>query len=258
MKLIGKTMIKKVKKIANFLGLEVIRDETYRRLINDSDELTLAKIKLYLYKNSGNRELLTEWLNLSTAQILQDVVVADYFDYKQSGFFVEFGGADGKYLSNTYLLEKRLGWNGIVAEPAKGWHSALQMNRSCNISNKVVSGVSGQMINFEEDQDLTLSSVSKNTDQVGVGNYQVESISLKDLLGQFHAPKTIDFLSIDVEGHELEVLKEFKELPYRFKFIICEHTAVNPDTLKVVMSDAGYQTLEEGLGRQDFWFIPKF
>lgn len=210
-----------------------------------------------MYKNSKNRELLHDWLKLSTAQILQDVVAAEYFNYKKNGYFVEFGGADGKYLSNTYLLEKLLGWSGIIAEPAWGWHQDLQSNRSCKISHDIVSEVSDQIINFEEDQDLTLSAVSKSVINNSVKSYGVNTTTLKDLLEQFEAPETIDFLSIDVEGHELEVLKSFEELSYKFNFIMCEHIAVNPDTLKGIMNDAGYQIVEEGLGRQDFWFIPK-
>lgn len=251
-------MIKLVKKMANLLGLEIIRRDTFNWLIERSDELVLSRIKVHLYKKTKNQILLGKWLELSTSQILQDVVVAEHFDYMPNGYFVEFGGADGKYLSNTYLLEKHLGWKGIIAEPARSWHYELSKNRSCNISHDAVSQNSGTIINFEESNDLTLSSVSKDQSAKGPSIYGVNSISLKDLLDKFNAPKIIDFLSIDVEGHELEVLKDFSALPYRFNFIICEHASVDSTLLKALLNDAGYQIIEEGLGRQDFWFIPKY
>ena len=54
-------------------------------------------------------------------RIPMDLFVLQHLDFKKNGYFVEFGAADGKYLSNTYLMEKKFGWKGILCEPAKNF-----------------------------------------------------------------------------------------------------------------------------------------
>lgn len=55
----------------------------------------------------------------SRAQLLQDLFVLFCTESKERGYFVGVGATDGISLSNTYLLEREYGWEGILAEPAK-------------------------------------------------------------------------------------------------------------------------------------------
>ena len=59
----------------------------------------------------------------SKSQLRQDLFVLSETNFKRNGYFVEFGAASGFQLSNTYLLEQNFSWSGILAEPAKVWHS---------------------------------------------------------------------------------------------------------------------------------------
>jgi hypothetical protein len=54
------------------------------------------------------------------SQLGQDIFALDFADFKIGGTFLEIGAADGVTLSNTYLLEKRFGWTGVLCEPARG------------------------------------------------------------------------------------------------------------------------------------------
>ena len=54
-------------------------------------------------------------------------------DFKKKGYFVEFGAQNGIDHSNSYLLEKKFGWKGILAEPSKGSQKKLIENRDSHI-----------------------------------------------------------------------------------------------------------------------------
>jgi hypothetical protein len=66
--------------------------------------------------------------SISKSQIFQDLFILFMVHEKREGFFVDFGATDGVTLSNSWLLEKSYGWNGILAEPAQCWHNKLQTN----------------------------------------------------------------------------------------------------------------------------------
>jgi hypothetical protein len=85
-------------------------------------------------------------------------------NWKIIGYFVEFDATNGFNLSNTYLLEKDFGWNGILAEPAKVWHEELKANRSASLDFDCVWNKSGVIINFivaPEAEYSTISSFAK-------------------------------------------------------------------------------------------------
>ena len=68
----------------------------------------------------------------------------------KSGYFVEFGAIDGITNSNSYYFEKILGWNGILAEPAKKWHENLKYNRAVHIETDCVFSESNLTLEFVE------------------------------------------------------------------------------------------------------------
>lgn len=67
---------------------------------------------------------------------------------KRSGYFVEFGATNGRDLSNTYLLKKKYGWSGLLAEPFPHWHPDLRANRSAIIDHRCVWKASGEELCF--------------------------------------------------------------------------------------------------------------
>ena len=76
-------------------------------------------------------------LSFSKSQIRQDLFVLNELDFKKNGFFIEFGAANGLNNSNTFILENKFGWDGLLAEPAKIYHDNLANNRKCQIEKKM-------------------------------------------------------------------------------------------------------------------------
>jgi len=127
-----------------------------------------------------------------------------------------FGAADGVVISNTFFRESRYGWSGIVAEPARQWHNALKQNRRCSIDLRCVWTKSGELLEFNETEAAQFSTINSfsDTDLLGRSRtngqrYVVKTVSLADLLGDYDAHKVIDYLSMDTEGSELEILNGF-------------------------------------------------
>lgn len=201
-------------------------------------------------------------LTKSKSQLRQDLFVLSELEFKKNGFFVEFGATDGILLSNTYLLEKEFNWTGILAEPAKCWHDDLSANRSASIETRCVWTNSGSTIDFNEVDLAGLSTISSfssvdfHRDARKVGKtYEVETISLNDLLEKYSAPRQIDYLSIDTEGSEFEILNALDLNKYQFNVITCEHnfTRMRRD-IHALLSRNGYVRKYVRLSQIDDWY----
>lgn len=196
------------------------------------------------------------------SQLGQDIFALTQIGTKQPGYFVEFGATDGKSLSNTYLLEKYFGWTGILAEPARVWHSALRSNRSCHIDQDCVWSESGKTLDFLETDIAELSTIRSfedddlNASRRAGGSYGVSTVSFVDLLRRYEAPSTIEYLSIDTEGSEYEILRDFDFDTYRFKVISCEHNySKNRVAIRSLLERHGYQAVRPDLSDFDDWYV---
>lgn len=199
----------------------------------------------------------------SKSQFKQDIFVLSQTGFKRNGFFVEFGGLDGVLGSNTYLLEKEFGWNGIIAEPLKSMHDEIQKNRTCNIEFNCIWSESKKILNFNETDQPALSTIEQfnNSDLHSVNRqkfkkYTVETISLLDMLEKHKAPYYIDYLSIDTEGSEFEILNTFDFSKRKIKIITCEHNfSHNRDKINSLLTNFGYKRFFPNLSQFDDWYV---
>ena len=202
----------------------------------------------------------------SQAQLFQDLLVIFFMKGKRDGFFVEFGATNGRDHSNTHILEEDFGWKGILAEPAKCWHAALKANRRASIDTRCVWKQTGARLEFKETEIAELSTLSnlvdkdyqKSNREKGM-TYSVETVSLNDLLKAHSAPREIDYLSIDTEGSELEILQAFDFTDYDIKVVTAEHNFVEPNRRKVLqlLSGKGFVRLFEPLSKFDDWYVKR-
>ena len=134
------------------------------------------------------------------------------FPGKRNGYFVEVGALDGVRMSQSYLFEKTLDWKGIIVEPNPVWKDGIELERSCNISTNAVSNTNGTAV-FEcrevEAFSGLKSSINESRTSDVVDEFDVETITLVGLLDKFDAPDVIDWVSIDTEGAELDILNKF-------------------------------------------------
>ena len=96
------------------------------KLYSEKAEFDFEFIKVL---GQNERETFLKWREFSKAQLSQDILVAMKLNSLRGGFFVEIGGADGVYCSNTHMLEKELALEGVIVEPARSWHKELRRNR---------------------------------------------------------------------------------------------------------------------------------
>lgn len=187
---------------------------------------------------------------MSYSQLGQDLEVIKFYNNKENGFFIEIGASDGIILSNTYLLERQYKWSGICCEPIPNNFTKLVKNRPNSICyDKAVYNSSGLTLNFDiaNNYDL-LSGISSHIDthksavDVNKKTIQVQTISLLDVLNDAKAPSFIEYMSLDTEGSELEILKNFDFEKYTFGLIDVEHNYKEPrrTEIKNLLLTKGY------------------
>ncbi len=134
------------------------------------------------------------------------------FENKRNGYFVEVGALDGFLMSQSYIFEKQLDWEGIVVEPNPMWKDGLSYHRKCNVSTEAISDKKGKMI-FECREQPAFSGLKTATNESRISDivdeFEIETITLVDLFDKFNAPDVLDWVSIDTEGAEVGILEQF-------------------------------------------------
>ncbi len=162
-----------------------------------------------------------------------------YLNFKR-GFFIEAGANNGYSQSNTYFLEKRRGWCGILIEgiPELCEQCKKVRRRSLVINCALVSSdfreptvtmhyahlmsVVDGSLKTKEDQDSHLRRGIDLQELDESYSIDVPARTLESILDDIPALPRIDFFSLDVEGYELNVLRGLNLFKYRPTFILVE------------------------------------
>lgn len=262
-----------LRKSFGFVGTELIGHAELNSYRRELDYYRNIDSSLLFYKELPQtaRELIAPYLPHSKSQLSQDLFALAHAGTNSPKFFVEFGATDGISLSNTWLLEKLLGWEGILAEPARVWHDSLNINRKCNISTKCVASESARKVKFLEVVNrggghAELSGIKEfanngdSASDIRINNsleYDVDTILLNDLLDMYNAPAEIQFMSIDTEGSELDILQSYDFGDRKIKSMCIEHNFVN-STRKLINSlllDKGYRQVYDRVSKHDDWYV---
>ena len=157
-----------------------------------------------------------------------------YLNFRH-GFFIEAGANDGVTQSNTYYLEKALGWHGILIEPLPRLFSMCKKNRpNSTVYNcaLVSPEKEGTAVTICETEPAGLLSKIVEGDKIPDGiATAIRGKTLTSVLSETF-PKKIDFFSLDVEGYEIPVLNGLDLSKFKPKFILVETAQVqNVDSI---------------------------
>ena len=209
-------------------------------------------------------EFCQQYQALSHAQIQQDLWVLFETQKQHGGYFVEFGANDGVTISNTLALARYFGWRGLLIEPGAKEFAALQKSRpesACVFG--VVSAQEGD-VDFVYTPESPLAATMPefvSSDLHGAVRrrnmvvQRVPSHRLTALLAREKAPQIIDFMSIDTEGSEYDILQDFDFSAYDVRLIVVEHNHTDKEKMiDDLLIGRGYQRVWPEFSGHDAWY----
>lgn len=169
--------------------------------------------------------------------ILRHLVGSD----KMEGFYVDVGAFHPTLFSNTYFFYLN-GWRGINIDARPGSKEIFDKVRSRDINLELgVSRERGTMTYYFIGESSPMNSFSPEfLEQIGMrgevkSEIPIPTLPLRDILDE-HLPQAqpIDFMNVDVEGHDLEVLESNDWRRFRPRFIVVEDEVVNAGESEIV------------------------
>jgi FkbM family methyltransferase len=188
---------------------------------------------------------------ISYAQNFEDILLARVFP-NPNGFYIDVGAADPVTHSVTKLFYDR-GWHGINLEPHEGFFNRLRASRPRDLNlNVAVSNYSGEIIFYQVPSCSGWATVSSSQARIladrglEVVPGSMTAVTLAEVCAN-HASTPIDFLKIDVEGAERQVLLGADFNKWRPRVVVVEATEQGSHT-------PNFECWEELLTGQDYLF----
>jgi FkbM family methyltransferase len=184
-------------------------------------------------------------------------LVWEFFGRKREGFFVEVGANDPRHGSQTWLLEEN-GWRGVLVEPQTAFYERLVRERPrSKVHHAACSAPESRGTATLHIANLPgFSTLEKQPDTHGVTFVETESVrvtTLDDVLEAEGNP-SVDFVSVDVEGQELNVLRGFSIARHRPKLLLIEDNVRNLDKHRYLQA-RGYRLVKRTTLNN--WYVPE-
>tara|TARA_Y100000310_G_scaffold328692_1_gene397230 strand:+ start:1882 stop:2529 length:648 start_codon:yes stop_codon:yes gene_type:complete len=191
---------------------------------------------------------------------------------KRNGYFVDVGAYEGIHASNTCLFERNYNWKGICIEanPRGNIFEYLLKNRTCICENVAI---------FSSNTEVKFMARGRRADCSGIfdpsfhgqgietraGKHPlitIQTVTLEHILDKHKAPKIIDYLSIDTEGAEYEIIRVFPFNKYQFRAITIEHNAFTGRDIDIkkqanirkLLTANGYKLFPDNNFQAEDWF----
>ncbi len=179
----------------------------------------------------------------SYSQEGEDMILRRIFEKQKTGFYVDVGAHHPKRFSNTYFFY-RAGWKGINIDAMPGSMEQFKKYRPRDINLEIAVSDEKEEFTYYAFNEPALNGFSKKISDSRNGNENYKIIfskkmktnRLEDVLDEYFSPENaIDFMSIDVEGLDFQVLKSNNWDKYVPKVILCE--ALNSNLKEVKTSE---------------------
>ena len=187
---------------------------------------------------------------------VEDQLKDEFFAGKRDGYFVDVGANDPKAMSQSWQLEQK-GWHGVLVEPQPVLAQKLKEQREAAVFACVCSSPenAGKIMKFQvsgihSSLDLNFFVAGMRKEDI----IEVPARTLDDILAEAKAPVPIDLLAIDVESHEIEVLKGVTLTRWRPRLIVIEDLAFNTRLHRYLRSHGYKWVRRTGLNG---WYVPE-
>ena len=169
---------------------------------------------------------------MTESQLGADLWVMSKFPKDYKGYFVDVGAADGYAISNTLQLELH-GWKGIAVD---AFPRNFEKRTNTVVETAVVCAQKDELVNFVVPVNFRdFSGIERNLGKHRDAINKVEKTTvllktclLGDILHKHGAPSIIDYLNLDIEGSEHDVLSTFPFSKFKFRYLTVEHNFEEP------------------------------
>jgi FkbM family methyltransferase len=204
---------------------------------------------------NGRIEVLGRFMTAIFEYTTENRLKEEFFGQSGQGYFVDVGANDPTIGSQSWHLEQ-LGWNGVLVEPQQDLAGQLRQRRRAKVYAVACSALenSGKIL------ALNLAGIQTSLNpnffvpdmrRAGVCTVQVRT--LDEILADAGAPAPLDFVSIDVESHEIDVLRGFDLAKWRPRLILIEDVVSNLRLHRYLRSRHYKWVRRTGINS---WYIP--
>ena len=193
------------------------------------------------FKNSGQDEL---------------ALVRAFFNDKKHGFYVDVGANDPVIGSQTYHLEQ-LGWQGLLIEPLPYLADLLRENRKATVAQFACSAPENHNQKLQFLMAGVYSTLNKAPIAIGANSKAYVEVTCKTLdaiLDENGVKPSFDFISIDIEGHEMEMFKGLTLQKWQPALVLLEDHVTSHEKHHHMQKN-GYQLIMRTA--MNSWYVPK-
>lgn len=175
------------------------------------------------------------------SQFKQDhyIFVNHFSKLDRRGVYIDLASNEPVTMSNSYFFDICLGWDGICVEANPQYHDKIRLLRSCKLIPRCVSDTENRKVSYVLAGGLGgISETIRFREISQERKIQMNCLTMRDVLGL--NIRNIDYMSLDVEGHEIQVLNGFDWNTTKVSIITIEISEETLPSIENFLTKKGY------------------